>query len=225
VEQFSPRALATVADIMATHPTDRAAAELAITAHLKACRPWSAPPLVTWCSSPDAALNALSAANAGYGNVRRDLRDRPLFDFDQEATVRLSGSVAACQHAVWSKGRGTAVRDAVGRLPGAALGHEIQRAVLDMITARSVQPGFDYMGLIADHPRLAFYEFLKENGADLPDIVATFCAMTSSVWLMFPVRTMIFAVDRPVTATADQGGLTLIFSDSCRLSLPRSAEE
>lgn len=225
VERFAPRAAAIAADILATHPTDRAAAAAAIVAHLKACHPWSDPPPVLWFASPDAALDALSAAKTGYGNLKRDLRDRPLFDFDQETTVRLNGSLAVCGHAVWHKGRGTAVQDAVWRLTGASLGYDTQRAMLDMIVARGIQPGFDYMGLIADHARLAFYEFLRASGADLSDIATTFCAMTSSVWLMFPTRTMIYAVDRPVAAVADDVELLLLFSDDNRLSLPRSARD
>lgn len=225
VERFTPRAVAIAADILATHPTDRAAANAAIAAHFKACRPWSDPPPVSWFASPVAALDALSAAKAGWGNLERDLRDGPLFDFDQETTVRLNGSVAACGHAVWYKGRGTAVRDAVWRLTGASVGHDTQRAMLDMIIARGVQPGFNYMGLIADHARLAFYEFLRSNGADLSNIAATFCAMTSSVWLMFPAPTMIYAVERPLAAVADEGGVLLHFSDDGSLSLPRSARD
>lgn len=223
VERFAPRAAAIAANILATHPTDRGTAGAAIAAHLKACRPWSDPPPVTWFASPGAAFDALSAANARYGNLKRDLRDRPLFEFDQETTVRLNGSVATCGHAVLKKGRGAAVRDAVWRLTGASLRHDTQRTMLDMIVARGVQSGFDYMGLIADHARLTFYEFLRANGAELSDTAATFCAMTSSVWLMFPAPTMIYAVDRPMAAVADQGEITLIFSDDDRLSLPRSA--
>ena len=222
-ERFAPRAGAIAADVTDPDSTDHRAAEVAIAAHWKACRPWSDPPPVTWFASPGAALDALSAAKTGYGNLKRDLRDRPLFNFDQETTVRLNGSVAAWGHAVWNRGCGTAVRDAVWRLTGESLEHDTQRAMLDMIVARGVQSGFDYMGLIADHARLTFYEFLRANGAELSDTAATFCAMTSSVWLMFPAPTMIYAVDRPMAAVADQGGVTLIFSDDGRLSLPRSA--
>ncbi len=94
--------------------------------------------------------------------------------------------------------------------------------MLDMIIARGVRPSFDYMGLIADHERLAFYEFLRANGADLSDIDTTFCAMTSSVSLMFPAPTMIFAIDRPVAAVADEGRFNLVVSDGGCHSLPRS---
>lgn len=225
VERFAPRAKAIAADVTDPDSTDHAAAEAAIAAHWKACRPWSDPPPITWFASPGAALDALSTAKTGYGNIKRNLRDRPLFNFDEETTVRLNGSGAACGHAVRNKGRGTAVREAVWRLTGASLEHDTQRAMLDMVVARGVQPGFDYMGLIADHARLAFYEFLRANGADLSDIAATFCAMTSSVWLLIPAPTMIYAVDRPVAAVADEGGLLLLFSDDVRLLLPRSARD
>ncbi|MEZ0496909.1 hypothetical protein ACAX61_11520 [Sphingomonas sp. IW22] len=222
VEHFLPRAAAIAADVLATHPTDRAAADAAIAAHMKACHPWSSPPSVTWFASPAAALDALAVAKTHCGNLKRSLRDRPLFGFDQETTVRLNGSVAACGYAVSNRSRGTAVRDAVWRLASAALRHDAHRAMLDMIIARGVQSGFDYMGLIADHERLAFYEFLRANGADLPNIAATFAAMTSSVWLMFPAPPTILAVDRPVAAVGDEEGINLVFSDGGRLSLPRS---
>lgn len=122
VEHFLPRAAAIAVDVLATHPTDRATAGAAIAGHMKACRPWSSPPPVTWFASPSAALDARSAAKIGYGNLARDLRDRPLFNFDQETTVRLNGSAASYGHSLWDKGRGTAVRDAVWRLASAALG-------------------------------------------------------------------------------------------------------
>lgn len=221
LEHFLPRVAAIAADVLATHPTDRATAGAAIAGHMKACRPWSSPPPVTWFASPSAALDARSAAKTGYGNLKRDLRDRPLFSFDQETTVRLNGSAASYGHSVWDKGRGTALRDAVWRLASAALGYDAHRAMLDMIIARGVQQGFDHMGLVADHPRLAFYEFLRANGADLSDIVATFATMTSAVWLMFPTPTMVFAVDRPVAAVANEEEIRLVFSDDSRLLLPR----
>lgn len=224
VDRFAPRAATIAAEVIAAGRTDRTAAGAAIAAHWKACRPYSDPPPVSWFASPGAALDALSATKAGYGNLRRDLRDRSLFAFDQEATVRLNVSDAVCGHGVWHKGRGTAIRDAVWRLTDASLRLDTQRGMLDLVLARGVQPGFDYMGLIADHARLAFYAFLRVNGAALSDPAATFCAMTSAVWLMFPTPANIYAVDRPVAAEAAGSGLTLLFADSGRLLLPCSVD-
>ena len=225
VERFAPRATAIAADLLAARSTDRAAAAAAIVAHWSACRPYSHPPPVVWFASPGAALDARSAEGVGSGNLRRDLRDLALFAFDQEATVKLNGSDVACGHSVWNKGRGTAIRESVWRLTGTSLGLDTQRAMLDLIVARGVWLGFDYIGLIADHERLAFYEFLLANGAELSETAATFCAMIRSVWLLFPTPAKIYAVDRPTKVIVEEEGLMLVFSDDDRLSLAQSTRD
>lgn len=190
---------------------DRDLAYAAIAAHWKACHYRSCAPEVRWFPSPDAALIALSKEPAFIGGLKKTLRDRALMDFDFELAARLNGQVFDA-------------KDAVFQLAAASVGHDTQMAILDRVVASQVHAGFNFMGLFTDYPRLIWYQFLRGQGVHLPDVVSTFCDMTSTAWLIFPTPDVVFAAERPRSVEQSETTYTLVFSDGDRLVLARSIE-
>ena len=209
VERFKPRAAAITASLLTTHLTDHTAADAAIRAHWRACHYRETVPEVRWFAGPDEAITALRDFDARASGLKKTLRDRALMHFDFEVTARF-------------KGRGSSMKDAIWQIAEAPLRYDVRSAVLDRIVARRVQPAFDYLGLVSDFQRLAWYRFLQSFNVGLPEVVATFCAMTAETWLLFPTPDVVFAVERPAASELNDRECALVFANADCLTVSAS---
>jgi hypothetical protein len=205
VEQFKPRALAIAQSVLHTRRTDRVAAEAAITAHYRVCRPHSTLPEIRWFDGPVSAVKALHELSTSCSPIRQDLQDRKLVRFNHEVTVRLDGKRSALRSALWLMAQ-------------QALGYEAFEGILNWIVEQRVQAAFGYMGLIASFDDLIWYQFLQSSGLTLDEVAATFCDLVTEVWLLFPTSGVILMVERPKRVETSEQGCMLVFRDGSEIA-------